>query len=86
MQTREGNEMATYTITESVEENWNEQYTYKYRYRSRDGHPVAQEEIDRRRASGQPAVLWRWENQKPMLIENLDARQADAATDASRHR
>jgi hypothetical protein len=61
--------MATYAVTDSPERNWDDRYNYKYRYKSRDGRPVAQDEVDRRRAAGLPVVLWRWENFQATEVE-----------------
>ena len=61
--------MATYVVTRSPRISWDERFTYKYRLRSRDGHALAQDEIERRRRRGEPAVLWRWESGKSILVE-----------------
>ncbi len=54
--------MATYTITDREDVDWNENCQFKYRYRSSDGSPTAQSEFDRRCAAGQFAILWKWEH------------------------
>jgi len=64
--------MATYVVTENLNEDWDDRYCYKYRYESHDGLPVAQAEVERRRATGRPAVLWRWEKGKPTLVERVN--------------
>ena len=61
--------MATYIVSRTPDQNWNEEFKYKYRYSSQNGSPVAQDEVDRRRAAGEPAVLWRWEHGEPTLME-----------------
>ena len=69
--------MATYVITDSEEVDW-EQFDwdsvvqYKHRHESTDGKPTAQEEFDRRREEGQPAVLWKFENNEPKLMERCN--------------
>jgi len=65
--------MATYVVTRSPDIDWDDEFKYKYRYTSRDGFPVAQYEIQRRRADGQAAVLWRWEDGEPTLMERHNA-------------
>lgn len=61
--------MAVYVITDSPDVNWDEDFKYKYRSESQDGSPVAQDEVERRKAAGLPAVLWRWENNESTLVE-----------------
>ena len=61
--------MATYVVTESPEVYWDDMYNYKYRYQSSDGSPVAQDEFNRRRDAGRPAVLWRHEHGEAVIIE-----------------
>jgi hypothetical protein len=58
--------MASYYITETPDRRVLKRQLgadllteYKYRYRSSAGLPVAQEEFERRRAAGEPTVLWR---------------------------
>lgn len=65
--------MAWFVIAESADVDWHDEYKYKCRYKSRDGSPVAQGEIERRRAAGRPTVLWRWENNSPTLVEQHNA-------------
>jgi hypothetical protein len=65
--------MATYVVTTSPNVDWDDEFKYKYRYNSRDGSPVAQDEVERRRAAGQAAVLWRWEHGEPTLMERHNA-------------
>ena len=66
--------MAKYAVTCNVNTKWDEEFHYNYRYRSRDKSPVAQDEFDKRRAAGQPAVLWRWDHpNKPVLVDQHNA-------------
>ncbi len=66
--------MATYTITDSRENDWNDELQFKYRYESRDGYPCAQDEVERRRNQGLPVFLWKWENFQSKLIEHHNER------------
>ena len=61
--------MATYVVTDSVQVDWDDNHNYKYRHSSSDGKPVAQTEVNRRKAAKKPVVLWKWENHKPKLVE-----------------
>jgi len=61
-------QMATYTITDRRESDWNPECAFKYRHRSSAGHPVAQAEVDRWLRDGREVFLWRWENHTPELI------------------
>jgi hypothetical protein len=61
--------MPWYVITESIEIDWDDEHKYTYRYKSRNGSPVAQDKIERRRAAGRSAGLCRWENNAPTLVE-----------------
>ncbi len=65
--------MATYVITTDSNISWsdNPDYRYKYRYKSSRGLPVAQDEMSRRKASGEVGYLWRWENHTPTMIEQI---------------
>jgi hypothetical protein len=65
--------MAVYVVTDSPDVDWDDNHKYKYRHESTDGSPTAQDEVERRRAAGQPAYLWRWENNQSQLVERHDA-------------
>ncbi|MDB5309832.1 MAG: hypothetical protein JWO38_4034 [Gemmataceae bacterium] len=70
--------MATYVVTADTNTDWDEEYQYKYRFTSRNGSPVAQDEINRRREAGEPVVLWRWERGQATLVERHTAAPAAA--------
>jgi hypothetical protein len=61
--------MAIYVVTDDDSTDWDEKHRYKYRHTGRDGSAGAQDEVDRRRATGLPAALWRWENGEATLVE-----------------
>ena len=71
--------MASFYITETADVNWatvniDNLTQYKYRHESRDGHPLAQEEFDRRRDAGEPAVMWRFDDNDspPTLVDQCN--------------
>jgi len=65
--------MAVYVVTKSVDIDWDEEHKYKYRHTSAAGSSVAQDEVERRRVAGLPAVLWRWERGEATLVERHNA-------------
>jgi hypothetical protein len=65
--------MAWYVVTNSPDVDWDDDYKYKSRHESQDGSPVAQDEVERRRVAGLPAVLWRWEHGEATLVERYNA-------------
>lgn len=66
--------MATYVVlTESGSEAGStEAVSFKFRHRSRDGHPTAQAEFDRRRRAGEHVVMTRWENFEERVVARWD--------------
>jgi hypothetical protein len=66
--------MASFVITDTLRVdwariNWANLIQYKYRRRSSNGSLLAQEEFDRRRAAGAPAVMWRFDtNDSPPVV------------------
>ena len=65
--------MATYTVA-SLDANGARvrPADFKYRRRSRDGHPTARREIERRRAAGDRVVLTKWENYQSKDMDPTD--------------
>jgi hypothetical protein len=63
--------MASYTVTNEPLYHWEEPHgrVFKYRHFSRNGSRVAQVEFDRRHDTGQHAVLTKWENNEPTIME-----------------
>jgi len=54
--------------------NWDNVPKFSYRYESANGAPRAQEEFDRRREAGEPAVMWRFEDNHspPVLVDQCN--------------
>lgn len=65
---------ASNSVTNRVEQRWDERAKYKYRYVSSQGLPTAQEDFDARRAANLPAYLWKWEHHRPKLMERQEPR------------
>lgn len=64
--------MAKYVVSDNPRTSWNGRY-YNYRFRSTDGSPRAQDEVERRRRNRQPAYLWRWDSGVATLVERHPA-------------
>lgn len=71
--------MASFFITETpnvnwAAVNWDNLTQFKFRHESGEGSPLAQEEFDRRRVAGEPAVMWRFDknDSPPVLVDRCN--------------